>query len=557
MDKDIAITEKTASTSDMGATKRKKGVLYNVLAVLFFALAAGGLFLGLLGNKVDLFAHKVSADGVPLQGSLFGLVFNAFYDAFGGGISFADGIRFGFLLLANDVSLMLVGVSVVVALVLAVLSFIPKLNARKCAIASGTVVAIAYGWVFLHTYALMTAGDRIIDHVDLPLLIIAGITLLLLAIDGIATAKSSGFFGALLLVDILAAIVGIFYPVSIFYELVSYSILETTFLSIVMQILLVVIFLNFVISVARLSAKHGAAIDLLRTLVQLIAVIVLVIICIATDPAGMGRFSIFTQNPIAAVLVIGTALIGFLLGILLFILQKRRDEKEDAMEEASGIPMPAASHAATPATAAASAPAPAPAPAVAPTPVVGERVTPVVVYPMPVYPAPMPAPAPAPTPAPTPAPAPAPAPEPAPAPAPMPMPTPIPVPMPEPEPERELSEFERRMAAMARGESEPLPAPAPAPVRRPSSVRPQPVQQSFYDMPYMYDPFLNTLTPQEKNEFGDLFIGMKRGSFGLPMYVIGGNNEEFFRKIFIYLGKYRSYISESLLGKIYDYVNAN
>ena len=39
----------------------------------------------------------------------------------------------------------------------------------------------------------------------------------------------------------------------------------------------------------------------------------------------------------------------------------------------------------------------------------------------------------------------------------------------------------------------------------------------------------------------------------LPDYVVGGDNKEFFRKIFIYLGQYRDRIPDSLLAKMYQF----
>ena len=75
-------------------------------------------------------------------------------------------------------------------------------------------------------------------------------------------------------------------------------------------------------------------------------------------------------------------------------------------------------------------------------------------------------------------------------------------------------------------------------------------------MQYTYDPFINTLTPSEKNEFGDVFIANMYGIHSyLPTYVIGGDNREFFQKVFIYLGRYRGYITQDLMEKIYAYVN--
>lgn len=160
---------------------------------------------------------------------------------------------------------------------------------------------------------------------------------------------------------------------------------------------------------------------------------------------------------------------------------------------------------------------------------------------------------------------------------------PAPAPAEEPKPaapaeDTPMSEFERSMAALARGIApEPAPAPAqapgvtyqyssaPAPAYAPQSApyqapaysQPVAAPKAVYDpTPYTYDSFINMLTPQEKNEFGDLFIANRYGDLNyLPAYVIGGDNREFFRKVFIYLGKFRNHISPELLGKLYDYVS--
>ena len=159
-------------------------------------------------------------------------------------------------------------------------------------------------------------------------------------------------------------------------------------------------------------------------------------------------------------------------------------------------------------------------------------------YPMPYYAAPQPAVQPA---AEQPVPAPAPQPEPA----------------PEPVKEEAMSEFERSMAALAKG-IEPETANTAAAAYQPTPA-PQPVPAPAYDATqYTYDSFINSLTPQEKNEFGDLFIANKYGDLAyLPAYVIGGDNREFFSKVFIYFGRFRSHISSALLDKLYVYVSRN
>lgn len=69
-----------------------------------------------------------------------------------------------------------------------------------------------------------------------------------------------------------------------------------------------------------------------------------------------------------------------------------------------------------------------------------------------------------------------------------------------------------------------------------------------------FDPFIATLTEQERNQFTELFI-MRFGAAmpEIPEYVVGGNNNEFFRKVFIYLGQYRDRIPSALLSKMYQF----
>lgn len=69
-----------------------------------------------------------------------------------------------------------------------------------------------------------------------------------------------------------------------------------------------------------------------------------------------------------------------------------------------------------------------------------------------------------------------------------------------------------------------------------------------------FDPFLFTLEDEEKSEFIDLYILRCKALMPeIPGYVIGGNNKDFFNRVFIYLGQYRDKISNSLLQKMYDF----
>lgn len=69
-----------------------------------------------------------------------------------------------------------------------------------------------------------------------------------------------------------------------------------------------------------------------------------------------------------------------------------------------------------------------------------------------------------------------------------------------------------------------------------------------------FDPFIATLNTEERNQFTEIFILKFKGTMNeLPDYVVGGDNKEFFRKIFIYLGQYRDRIPSELLVKMYQF----
>ncbi len=69
-----------------------------------------------------------------------------------------------------------------------------------------------------------------------------------------------------------------------------------------------------------------------------------------------------------------------------------------------------------------------------------------------------------------------------------------------------------------------------------------------------FDAFLITLNEKEKNEFIDLYVLKCKGIMPeIPGYVVGGDNKEFFNKVFIYLGQYRDKIPADLLAKMYAF----
>ena len=107
-------------------------------------------------------------------------------------------------------------------------------------------------------------------------------------------------------------------------------------------------------------------------------------------------------------------------------------------------------------------------------------------------------------------------------------------------------------------EGGPIPVEAAEPVveemEEPVVEEPAPVETVDYDYynSKSFDPFIASLNAEERNQFTEIFILKYKGTMPeLPDYVVGGDNKEFFSKIFLYLGQYRDRIPDGLLSKIY------
>lgn len=92
-----------------------------------------------------------------------------------------------------------------------------------------------------------------------------------------------------------------------------------------------------------------------------------------------------------------------------------------------------------------------------------------------------------------------------------------------------------------------------APAAPATPVAPATAAYDYYNTK-SFDPFIASLNEKEREQFTDLFILKYQGVMNhLPDYVVGGDNDEFFRKVFIYLGQYRERIPDALLAKMYKY----
>ena len=503
---------------------------YRALAVISFVLAAGGLFLGLLVKWTDIFTHWMytASQGAALSGSLIDYLIEYAKSVYEVGVwTYIKGL-FG-----NPFNV--AGLS----------QFLTALM---------TAAAVAYAFF---TARFLIGGNGFSRMMfDIPTAIVAGVALICLVIAALARRKGMGLLNFVLFLLTALCIYSLCNSRSAMVLLMATDIKEEIFFSISAIVLFALLSLNFLASSVRLTAKKAYVFDAVRYGLLLAAAV-----CTVISYGLMLEWANFKEDLLNTVLLLAAPLAAFLLSIVIAIAQASAARRMEAEEESKAIsaaytqPQPAALPAAAPAAASGVVTEGSqdvarnvtvnvqPKPAEAQTPQnVTVNVTPAMYGQqpmMPFYPRLLIWKA-----------------------------APVPMPAPQPQAETPMTEFERSMAALAKGiEPEPAPESAaaaattyqstPAPVF--AQPAPAPAPAPAYDASqYTYDSFINSLTPQEKNEFGDLFIANKYGDLAyLPGYVIGGDNREFFSKVFIYFGRFRGHISSALLDKLYSYVCRN
>ena len=517
------------SSKAASGTKKPSAGGYKLLALLVLLLAVGGLFLGLAGKvgflsflnptgrqtEFNIFAAKAS--GKWYSGSLLGNIIVLFADLFKGreilssvGLHFARDSAEQMAQLAFYWLHIFLVVALAITLICSIVALCSSKLARFGSYVSAYLTLLAFFAIFgvqLFALSVRVAGESDITVLsslravlDMPTLIIAGGILLLLAIAGLLRRKGLGFLRILLLVLTAAAAFGFFFPQEQANGntafLLGKAIVRGSELKVWFRILLiatcVIIVLNLIFSVLQLSAKRYFFFDVGRFLLEFVVILTLALL-LWLKPYNMAGKDSSVFVKMSMILMLAASFAAFLLSLLMAIVHRIRARREAAK------------------------PKPAPTPAAQPAPTQQAHAQP-------------------------------------------------------------MSEFERSMADLANGKepnsgSDPMYQQPTGPVQfydtqRPGAQQGQPM--SFYgNQPKMdtpitnytsahntYDLFMDSLTPLERSEFGDLFIAGKRGELKyLPTYIIGGDNTEFFRKVFIYLGRFRKEISNELLDKIYSYVS--
>lgn len=505
-----SISESAELVPEVEAEQPKRSVAgYRVLAVLVFLIAAGGLFLGAIPSLPSYIGGASFLTGSLLSGGydLLKVVFSGFSAYFSGGVV-AVSLNVVFLAVYGFLA-----VAVLISLTCMIVSLCSRKAAEKSAMCSAVFSYLAYfgafAWAVLIANAAGSPGGTPFsaDTVDAASGITAGSLFVLLAVTAIVRRKGAGFAHVCLHLLVLAVVLAVVYP-STLTEDAPYALnlinafgamtlvaAGKTLLGSATLLMLGAIALCIIVSAVRMGGKKAWAVDA-ASYGALTAFVVFYAICAIL--ANDDKMAFFSKQLMPAILLLVAPVAALLFAVVAALIAHKHASEavETAEEEAE-------------------------------TPKADEEFAPIAAKEAekPAEPAPEP-----------------------------------------PAPEPPITEFERRMAALASGaqpEAVP-PAPMGAEPAQPSYFygprQPQPVRQQLgyfeVNTQYTYDPFINTLTPQEKNEFGDIFIAGKYGDLRgyLPPYVIGGNNDEFFHRVFIYLGKFRKNISSELLEKLYSFI---
>ena len=108
---------------------------------------------------------------------------------------------------------------------------------------------------------------------------------------------------------------------------------------------------------------------------------------------------------------------------------------------------------------------------------------------------------------------------------------------------------------------EPVQPAQPAQPAKQATAAPVASQTENVYAPVIYsgprDKFIDTLANEEKIEFSRVFLEHRSGNIqGVPEYVLDGDNDNFFRSLFIYYARVRGLVSDGLMNKFYEKVSA-
>lgn len=583
-------------------TSKRGGYKFGLIVLLLLGVA--GLFAGMLAKFIPEYRCMISTSEGVFQNTFLGFIIDTFKVLFNAEGAVAP--AFGFVNEANVAFFDKLGFmnyfayafagAVALSLILTIIGLISRKAARGCYFISATLLLLAYGGFAITCYTLgALCGMEALAALDYSSLFVTAALLLTLFITGLARIKARAIYKLIILAVTLFTYLCFFYEKSAtLVPMRNVFVLGLEGSALAEQCFLL-IFCGFAVLglIASLISvvKKGYKCQTVFLTFFFISALALHVFYVTRNGVDDLNWNVFKN--ISTICFVCAAFLAFLLSLIGACVVAARKKKaqaaeeyedEEEYEEEEAVPAAAVAPAAPVAPVAAAAkhaqPAHSAAPVIKVAPIViiapadkyyrvssaeferemtkiaqenaeaaAASETPLVVDTTAVVAAPAvkkeePAAAPA-------------TPEPAPAPAPAPAPLSAKELKAQKKAEKKAKKLAKKAAKSANTQVEAQPAPAaveePVAEAEEAPVVEEPAAPAE---PVVYDAFLETLTESEKQEFTELFIDRTVINMnGVPGYRIGTENKEFFSKVFVYLGKFRPYVSSNLLGKILDYRN--
>ncbi|MCX4385288.1 MAG: hypothetical protein OSJ39_05765, partial [Clostridia bacterium] len=261
----VAKETKKNNAADKNKKKKKPNVAANIFAVLLFLLMAGGLFIGMAGTFLtpsSLYLPS-AVENTTLKGSLAGIVYDGFWNI-GGYIdktcvdfTSLGGIMSALANLLPAISLLILAICIVYALIATLIALFSRMNGLRALQIISSCMLVGYGGCGFLTL--------IFGAPDYGALALAGVGFLVAFITTMIAHKQIGVLNAFISLLSIAATALFALPSSPLraYAL-EYSVETADMIAqIVGLAALGILYLNLLVTTARICAKKGKIFDLI------------------------------------------------------------------------------------------------------------------------------------------------------------------------------------------------------------------------------------------------------------------------------------------------------
>lgn len=289
-------------------------LFYGICSALITLFALGGLFYGSFTSKTNIGAI-IAGRATLMDGSLFGVILEVIQGSAPAPSVTENG--FYALPLYLYAAVFFLAAAVVCSLILSVLALVKPNRARICCLFNGWIVLLIYG--FLLFCAFLSAGFErgalSMSDIDLPALVTVIVTAFLLFCAAVFRLQRQAVFRLLLLATSYATLFALLLPETELLQSVNALLTggqEASVENVCLWILFWITVLNVPIGVFRLGAGKNRLFDIVRFILQALAVIAFVVASLVSETST----AVFTDQPLAITILISSAFASLVLAAL-------------------------------------------------------------------------------------------------------------------------------------------------------------------------------------------------------------------------------------------------